>query len=65
MQDAYLASGLSDYGMTIRPSDFVVAHFGHFPLQDDFIENIKGVKLSDKDKTVLKILNSSSERPSE
>ena len=58
--ETYLASELSDYGATIWPSEFVVTHFGYFPLQDDFIEDIKEGGLNEKDKRILKILNRSS-----
>ncbi len=58
--ETYISSELSEYGAVIRPSEFVLSHFGYFPLQDDFVDDIKSIKLSEKDKKILKLLNENS-----
>ncbi|MDE1810564.1 MAG: Lrp/AsnC family transcriptional regulator [Candidatus Micrarchaeota archaeon] len=59
--ETHLASELSDYGAVIRPSEFVIAQFGYMPLNDSFVDNIHSeVKLTQKDKLLLRLLNQNS-----
>lgn len=59
--ETYIASELSEYRPVLKPSEFVVAHFGYWPLQDSFVDEInESTKLGKKDKEMLILLNGNS-----
>ncbi len=56
--ESHIATELAEFKPTIRPSEFMFAHTGFWPLNDGFISEISSsVKLDDKDKRLLVQLN--------
>ena len=57
-----VASELSEYGVVIRPSEYVFAHFGYMPLSNDFVGFIDkyNKQIDDDDKRILSLLNQDS-----
>lgn len=56
--ETYIASELSEYRPILKPSEFVVAHFGFWPIDNSFIDEIEeSTKLDKTDKKVLALLN--------
>jgi DNA-binding Lrp family transcriptional regulator len=59
--ETYIASELSEYRPIMQPSEFVVAHMGFWPLNDMFVNDIsKTIKLDEKDRQMLTLLNQNS-----
>jgi DNA-binding Lrp family transcriptional regulator len=55
------AAALAEYKAVLKPSEFVVAHFGYLPLGDAFIDSIEeSSKVDERDKRILKLLNQDS-----
>ncbi len=53
-----LASDLSNYLVDIRPSEFVFPQLGYVPLNESFVNFIRGeLKVDNEDKEILKLLN--------
>ncbi len=62
--ESHIATELSEFRPTVRPSEFIVAHTGYWPLNDSFVEEISGaVKVDAKDKELLVQLNKNSRSP--
>ncbi len=56
-----IATHFSDYGVMIRPSEFVLSHFGYLPLSSKLIHMVdKESGIDDKDKLILESLNEDS-----
>ncbi len=54
-----LATGLSDYLPTLRPSEFVFPHLGYMPLNSSFVNFVGDeMRIDAKDRRILEILNS-------
>ncbi len=59
--ETYIASELAEYRPVIKPSEFVVAHIGFWPLNDSFVNDISSaIKLDKKDRQILVLLNQNS-----
>jgi DNA-binding Lrp family transcriptional regulator len=59
--ETYVASQLSEYRPIVRPSEFVITHWGFWPLNDSFIDEVHGsMKLDALDKKLLVLLNQNS-----
>jgi DNA-binding Lrp family transcriptional regulator len=59
--ETYIASELAEYRPVLSPSEFVVAHFGYWPLDNRWIDDIKeSTKLDKTDKKMLALLNRNS-----
>lgn len=56
-----LATNLSDYLPELRPSEFLFPHLGYMPLNNSFVNFMKeGIKVDEKDKRILRLLNTNS-----
>ncbi len=61
--ESHIATELAEFKPLIRPSEFIVAHTGFWPLNDGFVSEMSSsVKLDDKDKRLLVQLNRNSRR---
>ncbi len=59
--ESHIATELAEFKPLIRPSEFIVAHTGFWPLNDGFVSEIgDAVHLDDKDKRLLVQLNRNS-----
>ncbi len=56
-----MANAISRYNPTIKHSEIVHSNFGFFPLNDNFVEQIRrDLKITQKDKQILSIMNQNS-----
>lgn len=59
--ETYIAAELSKYRPIFRPSEYTVAQFGFWPLNNSFVNEInKSTKISENDKKILLLLNQNS-----
>ena len=59
--ETYVASQLAEYRPLIKPSEFVITHWGFWPLSDSFVAEIReSTGLDELDRKMLIVLNSNS-----